>query len=172
MKREVARFLSPALGLTAGVLALALCGFGCDVVTGIAVQGADFGGATADVHCDRRLTLDGGQPSAFCQDVENTVASSQFSDDCRQHLGAIPGTGLCPRDGIVAGCLLEKKNGDDSIVHDWYYDESNVLGDGGNAEGPDGAASFAPPVPRSVAAVAQVCADRSRYPDGSELAFP
>jgi hypothetical protein len=144
----------------------------CDALTSIAVQGADFGGATADAHCDRRVTLDGGQPSAFCQDVQDTVAASQFSDDCRLHLGATPGTGLCPRAGIIAGCLLEQKNGDDSIVHDWYYDESAVLGDGGDEGGLDGEAPFAPPAPQSITAVAQVCADRTRYPDGAELVFP
>jgi hypothetical protein len=153
-------------------LALALVGAGCDAVDAVAVQGADFGGATADVHCDRRLPLDGGQPSSFCQDVQDTVAASQFSDDCRLHLGATPGAGLCPRPGIIAGCTLEKKNGDDSIVHDWYYDESDVLGDGGDEASADGEAPFASPSPQSVAAVAQVCADRSRYPDGAELAFP
>jgi hypothetical protein len=168
----VAFFRSRASFFSTGAIGLALLGSACDAVTSIAVKGADFGGATADAFCDRRLTLDGGQPSAFCQDVQSTVAASQFSDDCRLHLGATPGQGLCPRAGIVAGCLLDKKNGDDSIVHDWYYDESSVLGDGGDDAGPDGQAPFAPPVPRTVAEVAQVCADRSRYPDGAELAFP
>jgi len=163
---------SRALLVSTGVLWLALAGSACEAVTSIAVQGADFGGASADAHCDRRLTLDGGQPSAFCQDVQNTVAASQFSDDCRLHLGATPGPDLCPRAGIIAGCLLEKQNGDQSIVHDWYYDESAILGDGGDEAGPDGQALFAPPVPRTVAEVAQVCSDRSRYPDGAELAFP
>lgn len=167
------RGVSGALsGVTAGALALVLLGAACDAVTSVAVDGANFGGATADAYCDRRLTLDGGQPSAFCQDVQNTVAASQFSDDCRLHLGATPGSGLCPRAGIIAGCKLDKKEGDDSIVHDWYYDVSNVPGDGGDDAGTDGEASFAPPVPRSVAEVAQVCADHSRYPDGAELAFP
>jgi hypothetical protein len=158
--------------VSAGVLGLGLLGSAGEAVTAIAVQGADFGGATADVHCDRRLTVDGGQPSAFCQDVQDTVASSQFSDDCRLHLGATPGPDVCPRAGIIAGCLLEKENGDHSSVHDWYYDESKVLGDAGDDAGPDGQALFAPPVPRTVAEVAQVCGDRSRYPDGAELAFP
>jgi hypothetical protein len=162
-------FSSRAALVTVSAVALPLLVAACDALTSVAVQGADFGGATADVHCDRRLTLDGGQPSAFCQDVQSTVAASQFSDDCRLHLGATPGPGLCPRAGIIAGCLLEKKNGDDSIVHDWYYD---VLGDGGDEAGPDGEAPFASPVPQSVPEVAQVCADGSRYPDGAELAFP
>jgi hypothetical protein len=153
----------------AGALLLAV---GCSVVDSIAFEGADFGGATADAHCDRRLALDGGQPSSFCQDVQATVAASQFSDDCRLHLQATPGTGLCPRAGIIAGCKLDKKNGDGSIVHDWYYDVSNILGDGGADGGPDGEALFAPPVPGTVNAVAAVCADPTRYEDGAELAFP
>lgn len=161
-----------ASAIAACAITLAIPAPACDAITSVAVQGADFGGATADAHCDRRLTLDGGQPSAFCQDVQDTVAASQFSDDCRLHLGATPGTGLCPRAGIIAGCKLDKKNGDNSIVHDWYYDESSVLGDGGDEAGPDGEAPFATPVPQTVAQVSQVCADRSRYPDGAELAFP
>jgi len=153
----------------AGALLLAV---GCGVVDSIASEGADFGGATADAHCDRRLALDGGQPSSFCQDVQATVAASQFSDDCRLHLHATPGTGLCPRAGIIAGCKLDEKNGDGSIVHDWYYDVSGILGDGGADAGPDGEALFAPPVPETVSEVAAVCADPTRYEDGAELAFP
>jgi hypothetical protein len=155
-----------------GLLAALAFAAACDVLNAVAVQGADFGGATADAHCDRRLALDGGQPSSFCQDVQATVAASQFSDDCRLHLLATPGPGLCPRAGIIAGCKLDKKNGDDSIVHDWYYDVSAELGDGGLDAGPDGEAPFASPVPLTVAQVAQVCADRTRYEDGAELAFP
>lgn len=164
-------------GLAAGLVVL---GVACDVVNSVAVQGADFGGATADAHCDRRLALDGGQPSSFCQDVQATVAASQFADDCRHHLLATPGTGLCPRAGIIAGCKLDKKNGDGSIVHDWYYAVplADLVADGGadvdadvDAD-PDAAMPFAPPVPQTVAEVAAVCADRTRYEDGAELAFP
>jgi hypothetical protein len=147
-------------------------GAACSVVDAVAVEGADFGGATADAHCDRRLALDGGQPSSFCQEVQATVAASQFSDDCRLHLLATPGPGLCPRAGIIAGCKLDKKNDDGSIVHDWYYAVSDVADDGGADAGPDAEAPFASPVPQTVAQVAQVCADRSRYADGAELAFP
>jgi hypothetical protein len=155
-----------------GLACLLALGTACSVLDAVAVQGADFGGATADAHCDRRLPLDGGQPSAFCQDVQATVAASQFSDDCRLHLGATPGPGLCPRDGIVAGCKLDEKNADGSIVHDWYYTVPGVAADGGMEEAPDGETPYAPPVPQTVAEVAQVCADRSRYQDGAELAFP
>jgi hypothetical protein len=159
---SVVRLMGPfALG---GVLVL---GVACDFVNSVAVQGADFGGATADAHCDRRLALDGGQPSSFCQDIQGTVAASQFADDCRLHLLATPGTGLCPRAGIIAGCKLDEKNGDGSIVHDWYYQVSDEVDGGADAEAP-----FADPVPLDVAQVAQVCADRSRYPDGAELVFP
>jgi hypothetical protein len=160
-----------ASGLAFGFSLFGL-GVACDAVTSVAVQGADFGGATADAHCDRRLPLDGGQPSSFCQDVQNTLAASQFSDDCRLHLLATPGTGLCPREGIIAGCKLDKKNDDGSIVHDWYYDVSGLLGAGGADAGADGGSPFADPVPRNVSEVAQVCADRTRYEDGAELAYP
>jgi hypothetical protein len=144
----------------------------CDAITSVVVTGADFGGATADVHCDRRDVADGGQASAFCQEVVATVAASQFSDDCRTKFRATPGAGLCPREQIIAGCKLDKKTDDGSKVWDWYYDVSDVLADAGPQGGPDGGPTFADPVPTEVTAVAAVCADRARYEEGAELAFP
>jgi hypothetical protein len=153
-------------------LVLLLPAVACDAVTTIAAQGADFGGATADAHCDRRTVVDGGQPSAFCQEVVATVAASQFSDDCRRKFAATPGPGLCPRDKIIAGCHLVENNDDHSEVWDWYYDVSAVLVADGPEAGPDGGPTFDDPVARSVSDVARICADRTRYQDGAELATP
>lgn len=137
----------------------------CDAITSVAVDGADFGGATANAHCDRRFVTDGGRPAAFCQEIVNTLAASQFGDDCRATHEATAGPGLCPREQIIAGCKLDKKNDDGSLVFDWYYDVSD-----GGAEG--GPATFEPPVPTSPTDVARTCADRVRYQEGAELAVP
>ena len=154
----------------AALLFLAACG--CDAVTSIVSSGADFGGTTADAHCDRRFVADGGQPSAFCQEIVATVAASQFADDCRNKFQATAAPGLCPREGIVAGCLLEEKHDDGSKVWDWYYDVAPELADAGPNAGPDGAPTFDPPVPLDISAVGAVCADRTRYDQGAELAYP
>jgi hypothetical protein len=152
--------------------ALAAAVAACDVITDIAVQGADFGGATADAHCDRRYALDGGQPQSFCQEIQGTVAASQFSDDCRGHLQSTPGTGLCPREHLIAGCKLDKKTGDNSIVRDWYYDISSIIAEAGADAGPDGGPTFLQPTPRTLADVAKACADPTRYEEGAELIQP
>jgi len=158
----------PLLALAALIAAVAAC----DAIATIAVQGADFGGATADAHCDRRVVTDGGQASAFCQEVTATVAASQFSDDCRMKHQATPGPGLCPRSAIIAGCKLDEKEGDGSHVWDWYYDVSGLVAEAGANAGPDGGPTFASPVASSVNDVARICADRVRYSDGAELAQP
>jgi hypothetical protein len=154
--------VAPLLAALAG----ALGSTACNAITSVAVAGADFGGATADAHCDRRYVTDGGQPSAFCQEISATVAASQFSDDCRDKHLATPGPGLCPRDRVIAGCKLDQKTDDGSIVRDWYYDISNV------PTASDGGSIFAPPVPTSASSVASTCADRTRYEDGAELILP
>jgi hypothetical protein len=145
-----------------GLAVLAALASACDVITGVATTGADFGGATADAHCDRRFVTDGGRPSSFCQEIAGTVAATQFADDCRLKLLATPGPGLCPRERVIAGCKLDKKNRDDSLVWDWYYDVSGDAGDGG----------FEPPTPRDTIDVSRTCADRLRYEDGAELVLP
>ena len=101
----------------------------CDALGSIAVEGADFAGAKADVHCDRRFVTDGGQPAAFCQEVVATVAASEFSDDCRAKHKATAAPGVCPRSNVIAGCKLTKKNDDESKVSDWYYDVSDLVTD-------------------------------------------
>ena len=145
---------------------------GCGAIASIANEGASFGGATADVHCDRRFTTDGGDRSAFCQEVTATVAASQFSDDCRNKFQASAGPGLCPRDQIIAGCALDETHKDGSHVWDWYYDVSSLIADAGPNAGVDGGPTFADPVATDVADVAKICADRTRYDDGAELATP
>lgn len=153
-------------------MALAGATLACGVITSVAVTGADFGGATADAHCDRRFVSDGGQASAFCQEVIATLAASQFADDCRSQHQATPGPGLCPRAGVIAGCKLGKKTDDKSVVKDWYYDVSGTLAEAGALAGPDGGPTFDPPVPTSVVGVTRTCADRARYEDGAELVTP
>jgi hypothetical protein len=164
---------SGAAGVVVAAVLVSLAAFaGCNVVTSVAVQGADFGGGTADVHCDRRFVVDGGQRSSFCQEVQATVAASAFSDDCRNHLLATSGPGLCPRSAIIAGCLLDTHYPDHSIVRDWYYDVSDILTDAGAFAGPDGGPTFADPLPQDTTEVGAVCADMSRYPSGAEMVMP
>jgi len=159
-------------GVVIAVLAFLSVFPGCSAIESIANEGASFGGATADVHCDRRFTTDGGQRSAFCQEVTTTVAASQFSDDCRNKFQASPGPGLCPRDQIIAGCSLDETHKDGSHAWDWYYDVSALIADAGPNAGVDGGPTFADPVATDVADVAKLCADRTRYNDGAELATP
>ena len=164
--RRVTRpYTRALLGLAAaGALASA-----CDAITSVATTGADFGGATADAHCDRRTVTDGGRPSSFCQEIVGTLAATQFADDCRLKLLATPGPGLCPRENVIAGCKLLKKNDDSSLVWDWYYDVTDT--DAGDAGGVKPLV-YEPPTPRDTSAVASTCADHARYPDGAELAHP
>ena len=105
---------------TAGflVVALAVSVIACNAITSVVVSGASFGGATADAYCDRRYVTLGGQRSAFCQEIVNTLAASQFADDCMNKFKATPGTGLCPRAQIIAGCELDTINQDGSHVWD------------------------------------------------------
>ncbi len=158
----------PRVRLWACALAIAAPFVGCDQLASIAVTAGDFGGATADAHCDRRMVTDGGQAAAFCQEVVGTVAASQFSDDCRIKHRATPGTGLCPRTQMIAGCKLLTKTQDNSLVWDWYYDVSATVADAGPRAGPDGGPTF-DDAPRSVNEVRALCASRARYEDGAEL---
>jgi hypothetical protein len=138
----------------------------CDAVTGAAVGAADFAGAKADAHCDRRFVTAGGEPAPFCQEVMGTLAAAEFADDCRTKHKATADPGPCPRAKILAGCKLLKKNDDDSNVWDWYYDVSDLVD-----AGPD-AGWVSESLPRSVSDVAASCADRTRYEEGAELVVP
>lgn len=154
-----------SLGWCSGIILLAASAIACSAITSVAVAGTDFGGATADAHCDRRYVTDGGQPAAFCQEVVATLAASQFADDCRDKHMATAGPGLCPRERIIAGCKLDEKHDDHSVAWDWYYDISNI-------ESGDAGEKFEPPIPADLTDVAALCADHARYSDGAELAKP
>jgi hypothetical protein len=150
--------------LSAAVLSAAVAAAGCseigDVATDSAVEAADFGGAKADAHCDRRFVTAGGEPAAFCQEIAGTVAAAEFADDCRAKHKAAADSGLCPRSRIIAGCVLHKETDDESRLVDWYYDVSDL------------AAGASPPFesrPSTVADVAKMCAEPSRYEEGAEL---
>jgi len=159
-----------SVGLVTAALA-AVAGAGCDTLGSIASEGVDFAGAKANAYCDRRYVTDGGQPAAFCQEVVSTVAAAEFADDCRTKHQATAGPGLCPRAKIIAGCKLHKKNDDDSLVWDWYYDVSQQLAEAGAFAGPDGGPTF-DSVQHSVTDVAESCGDPTRYEEGAELAQP
>ncbi len=154
--------------LALGALAVAA---GCDTLGSIASEGVDFAGAKADAHCDRRSVTDGGQAAAFCQEVVSTVAAAEFADDCRTKHQAAAAPGLCPRAKIIAGCKLLKKNDDQSLVWDWYYDVSDAVAEAGAHAGPDGGPTF-DSQQHSVAEVARSCADPTRYEEGAVFAQP
>ena len=141
-----------------GIFAVA----GCSALGSIASNGVDFAGGKADVHCDRRFVTDGGQAAAFCQEQAQTVAGAQFSDDCVANHKASAGPGLCPRESLIAGCLLDEHHDDDSTTTDWYYDVSGLLAEAGSHAGPDGGQTF-DSVENSVAEVKATCADKTRY---------
>jgi hypothetical protein len=162
----IARWSLPTL-----LAALTFAAAACDTLGSVALEAGDFAGAKADAHCDRRHVGDGGQPAAFCQEIVGTVAAAEFADDCRAKHQATAGTGPCPRSRIIAGCKLLEKHDDDSVVWDWYYDVSDLVADAGARTASDRAPTF-DSRPRSVADVAEACADRSRYEDGAELASP
>lgn len=154
--------------LAAGVIALWASCFACNAVTSAALEGVDFAGAKADAHCDRRFVEDGGTPAPFCQEIANTVAATEFADDCRSKHHAAAGPGPCPRERIIAGCKLLEHHGDDSIVWDWYYDVSDIIADSGSTNRP----LFEDGRPLTERDVAATCADTSRYESGAELAKP
>lgn len=123
--------------------------------------GSPFG-ATDNAYCDRRYVDPGGEPSAFCQEIIETLASSEFQDDCRDKHLARADDGRCPQERIIGGCKLRKENDDGSIVYDWYYDISDA----------DGGGTFAT-APRTPEDVAELCADPKRYEEGADFArFP
>ena len=123
----------------------------------------DVVGATGDAHCDRRFVSGEDKKAAsFCQEIVDTVALSQFQDDCREKHTAISGEGLCARDKIIGGCKLHKENDDGSEVFDWFYDVSELEADGG---------VFEEPV-RTKEDVERLCADPKRYEEGAHFEMP
>ncbi len=141
------------------VLAIAVflvLGAGCRAGGCLAATLGDTVNATKNARCDRRYVTDGGTPSAFCQELIDTVAASEFEDDCRDKHQAAASDGFCPRAKILGGCLLHKKNDDGSIVYDWYYDVADSGVDYKDA-------------PRTIDEVKTFCADPTRYEDGAEF---
>lgn len=157
----VSRVLTARLVMRTRLLTLLLGGAlvvasGCDALGSVVVEASDFAGAKADAHCDRRAVTEGGTPAAFCQEAIQTLAAAEFSDDCRAKHKATAAPSPCPREKIIAGCKLLKKNQDDSLVYDWYYAVDVDM---------DSRA-------KTVADVAKTCADPKRYEEGAELALP
>jgi len=123
----------------------------------------DIVGETGDAHCDRRFVSGADKKAAsFCQEIVDTVALSEFQDDCRDGHGAATGEGLCPRDHLLGGCKLHKENDDGSEVWDWYYDVTELEADGG---------VFEEPV-RTKEEVRKICEDPSRYEEGAHFVDP
>lgn len=155
----------------ASLVAAAAVSAGCEAITDVATESAaeaaDFGGAKADAHCDRRFVTRGGEPAAFCQEIVGTVAAAQFADDCRAKHQATADPGLCPRSRIIAGCRLHTPTDDGSQIVDWYYDVSDLV----TEAGPEGGTPFESR-PFGVGDVAKMCADPTRYEEGADLVLP
>ena len=131
-------------------------------------------GSNSNDSCDRRY---GEKPEPFCQELDDTVAGSEFQDDCRKKFKARALGEYCPRARRVGGCVDEKKNDDKSVVTDWYYNVSDMLasadaGDGGNGGdggvSGDAAPTFDPTETHLTAEDVKLkCADHARYSDGA-----
>ncbi len=121
-------------------------------------------GATGDAYCDRRYVPDDREPGSFCQEIVDTLAASQFQDDCREKHAARSEEGRCPRERVLGGCKLLKENDDGSEVIDWYYD---VVG----FERDDGGKPFVDPA-RTKDDVKSLCSDKTRYDEGATFVEP
>ena len=149
----------PRTLLLLGLVVLAGCRAGGCVVASF----ADLVGETDDVACDRRYVTEEGSPSAFCQEIIDTIAMPQIWDDCRQRHHARAIEGRCPRERIVAGCKVSRVNDDGSQVYDWYYDVEEEDDESGL------------PYESRVTSADEVrakCADRTRYESGAEFVEP
>jgi hypothetical protein len=147
---------------------------GCRAGGCVANTLGDVVGETGDAFCDRRFVVaqDKKEPSPFCQEIIDTVAQSQFQEDCRDKHKARADDGKCPRARIIGGCKLHKENDDGSEVYDWYYDVTDIEADAARADATtDGGAIFKEPV-KDKAAVRTLCEDRSRYEEGAHYEDP
>ncbi len=129
----------------------------------------DVVGQTGDAYCDRRFVANlSKEPGSFCQEIIDTLAVSQFTDDCHEKFAAKGEEGRCPRERIIAGCKLHKENDDGSEIWDWFYDVSDLEQDGieGRDAGPDAGPLFKDPA-RTKEDVRKLCADKSRYGEGA-----
>ncbi len=144
-------------------LAVIAAGAGCRAGGCVAATLGDVVGATGDAFCDRRhMPLD-REPGSFCQEIVDTLATSQFQDDCREKHSARAEEGRCPREQALGGCKLSKVNDDGSEVIDWFYDVSAFERDGGMP--------FVDPA-RTTEEVKLLCADPTRYEEGSTFVLP
>jgi hypothetical protein len=154
--------MSFASRLFRAVACLALLG-GCRAGGCAANVLGDVVGTTGDAHCDRRFVSGAEKKRAgFCQEIIDTVALSQFQDDCREKHTANTGEGRCPREHVLGGCKLHEVNDDGSEVWDWYYDVTELEADGGVFEAPV----------RTKDEVRTLCADRERYEKGASFQEP
>jgi hypothetical protein len=136
--------LCVALGLTAVAVSS-----GCGVLAAVA-------GGTGS--CDRREATK--EPRPFCQEIVDTVAVSQFGDDCKgKHTGYFT-EDACPRDKAIGGCELDETNDDGSTVVDWFYDVSA-----------EPKLKEYPPedVAHTTDDVKRFCADKKRYEKGAHF---
>lgn len=145
-------------------LAFALgCSLGCRPAGCVAASLGDVVGATGDAYCDRRFVPGDREPGSFCQELVDTLAASEFQDDCRDRHAARSDEGRCPRERALGGCKILEEHDDGSEVFDWYYDVSDVMRDGGKP--------FVDPA-RTTADVQKLCADKTRYDKGAEFVAP
>jgi hypothetical protein len=129
----------------------------------------DVVGQTGDAYCDRRFVANlSKEPGSFCQEIIDTVATSQFTDDCREKFAARAGDGRCPRERVLGGCKIHKENDDGSEIWDWYYDVSDLEDSGieGRDAGPDAGPLFKEAA-RTKEDVRKLCADKTRYEEGA-----
>ena len=88
------------------LLALALlvaAGAGCRPAGCVAASLGDVVDATGDAHCDRRFVPGDREPGSFCQEIVDTLAASEFQDDCRDKHAALAEEGRCPRERALGG---------------------------------------------------------------------
>lgn len=160
-------FASGALALVAAAAHLA----GCDGLGGVASEIAAAHGTEHSAYCDRRFITGGkSRPAAFCQEVVETLAAQRFIEDCEQKYGAKTDIGRCPAAKIIAGCKVGKRNDDESVVYDWYYDVRDLeASDAGTL--PDGSPAFLGP-PRTPEDVRALCNDPGLYDQGATYVAP
>ncbi len=144
---------------------------GCDGVGGVASEIASVHGLEHSAYCDRRFIKDAkSRPTAFCQEVIDTVAAQRFIEDCESKFGAKTDVGRCPTAKLIAGCRILGRNDDDSTVYDWYYDVRDLEASDAGRQ-PDGGPTWLAP-PRTPDDVKKLCADPSLYDKGATFISP
>jgi len=130
---------------------------GCSAVEFIGGSLAATVGISEDSYCDRRFVSDdkADKRTAFCQDIVDTVADSEFREDCSKKFGARTGTGRCDRGTTIGGCAVSEVERDGSQVTDWFY-----------------LTDFDDAGPRNKDDVGKLCGDRSRYERGASFVTP